>query len=212
MLTFDHVVIAVADLETAAQRYRDEYGLRFQAGGIHPVGTRNWSTLFPDGSYVELLAPHDVSQPFGSLVNRFIERNGDGLFHWALRTADIDTVADRTGVATTAGSIESVDGDRQGSWRTLAHPDPRRGGVGLPFFIEYDGPKHLVSVDERRARARRSGIEITEGSIEWVEVGADPDALRAWVADDRLEIRLATEGRGLRAVGLSVDGREIVLR
>src|SRR5687767_1562221 len=177
MLSFDHIVIAVKDLETAAQRLRDEYGLRFQPGGIHPGGTMNWANLFPDGSYIELLAVHDRTLPDAALVGRFLERHGDGLWHWALRTDDIDAVASRTGVVPTGGSIDSLDGDRQASWRIVSHPDPRRVGVGLPFFIQTDNRRDL-SVEERRSRARDIGVEVTEGSIEWVEVGADAEILK----------------------------------
>lgn len=211
MPSFDHIVIAVNDLEAAAQRYRDEHGLRFQPGGIHPGGTKNWANLFPDGSYIELLAVHDPALPYAGLVGRFLERHGDGLFHWALRTDDIETVASRTGVAPTGGSIDSVDGERQASWRFVSHPDPRRDGVGLPFFIQYDGDRRDVSVEERRSRARELGVEITEGRIEWVEVGADADLLSAWIGDDVLDIRITPDARGLQRVGVRVDGRETVL-
>jgi len=211
MLWFDHIVIAVSDLEAAAQHYRDEYGLRFQPGGIHPGGTKNWANLFADGSYIELLAVHDPALPYAALVARYLERHGDGLFHWALCTDNIETVASRARVAPTGGSIDSVDGQRQASWRTVSHPDPRRAGVGLPFFIQYDHDRRHVSVEERRSRAQDIGVEITEGSIEWVEVGADAETISAWVGDDVLDIRISTQTRGLQQVGLRVDGRDVVL-
>ena len=210
MLSFDHIVIAVNDLETAAQRYRDEYGLLFQPGGIHPGGTKNWANLFPDGSYVELLAVHDPALPEAALVGRYLERHGDGLWHWGLRTDNIEAVASRTGVVPNGGSIDSVDGERQASWRIVSHPDPRRVGVGLPFFIQTDNRRDL-SVEERRSRARDIGVEITEGSIEWVEVGADAELLKAWIGDDVLDIRVSDQGRGLQRVGVRVDGRDAIL-
>lgn len=210
MLSFDHVVIAVRDLETAASRYRDEHGIRFQPGGIHPGGTKNRANLFPDGSYIELLAVHDPALPDAALVGRYLERHGDGLWHWGLRTDNIEAVASRTGVLPTGGSIDSVDGARQASWRIVSHPDPRRAGVGLPFFIQTDDRRDL-SAEERRSRARDIGVEITEGSIEWVEVGADAEILSAWVGDDVLDIRVSDKARGLQRVGLCVEGRDVVL-
>jgi hypothetical protein len=211
MLCFDHIVIAVSDVENAAQRYRDEHGLRFQPGGIHPGGTKNWANLFPDGSYIELLAVHDPTLPYAALIARYLERHGDGLWHWALRTDSIDAVASRTGVAPTGGSIDSLNGERQASWRIVSHPEPRRAGVGLPFFIEYETDRRDVSVEQRRSRARAMGIELTEGRIEWVEVGADANTLSAWVGSDELDIRISDGTRGLQRVGLSVDGRDAVL-
>lgn len=210
MLSFDHVVIAVTDLESAAFRYREEHGLLFQPGGIHPGGTKNWANLFADGSYIELLAVHDPALPDAALVGRYLERHGDGLWHWGLRTDNIEAVASRTGVVPTGGAIESVDGVRQASWRIVSHPDPRRVGVGLPFFIQTDKRRDL-SADERRSRARDTGVEITEGNIEWVEVGADAEILSAWVGDDVLDIRISAQARGPQRVGLCVDGREVIL-
>ena len=123
MISFDHIVIAVNDLETAARRYREDCGIAFQPGGVHPGGTKNWANLFPDGSYIELLAVNDAAVPSAALVRRFLERHGDGLFHWALRTDDIEAVAARTGVAVTGGSIDSIEGERQAK---LAHRVPPR--------------------------------------------------------------------------------------
>lgn len=212
MLTLDHIVIAVHDVEAAAAHHRDEHGLLFQSGGIHPSGTKNWANLFPDGSYIELLAIHDPSLPYASLIARFLERHGDGLFHWALRTDDIEGVATRTGVAPTGGSVDSPEGERQASWRIISHPDPRRSGVGLPFFIQYDGPRRDASVPARRARAAAAGVRVTEGSIDWVEAGADPAVLSTWVGDEPLDIRVVAGERGLQRVGLTVDDRDVILR
>ena len=44
MISFDHIVIAVNDLETAARRFREDCGIAFQPGGVHPGGTKNWRT------------------------------------------------------------------------------------------------------------------------------------------------------------------------
>jgi len=211
MISFDHIVIAVNDLETAARRFREDCGIAFQPGGVHPGGTKNWANLFPDGSYIELLAVHDATVPSAALVGRFLERHGDGLFHWALRTDDIEAVAARTGEAVTGGSIDSIEGERQASWRIVSHPDPRRVGVGLPFFIQYDGPRSDVSIEDRRAQAQEIGTELTEGRIDWVEVGTDPEVLAAWVGHDALDIRVSNERRGLQRVGLRVDGHDVVL-
>ena len=63
----------------------------------------------------------------------------------------------------------------------MSDPDPRRVGVGLPFFIQYDGHRSEVSIEDRRALAQRIGTELTEGSLDWVEIGTDPEVLAAWV-------------------------------
>jgi hypothetical protein len=151
VLSIDHLVIAVADLETAARRYRAEYGIPFASGGIHPGGTANSANLFPDGSYIELLEVHDASLPFAAVVRRFLDRHRDGLFHWALRRDDIETVAARTGITPTVGWIDSIEGDRQASWRTVSHPG--RPTTPLP------GPTGWENL--RRMRdLQRSGLSI----------------------------------------------------
>lgn len=211
MLVFDHLVIAVVDLEAAARHFRAEYGIVFATGGIHPGGTANSANLFPDGSYIELLAVHDASLPYAAVVSRFLERHGEGLFHWALRVDDIEAIAARTGIAPTVGWIDSIEGERQASWRIVSHLDARGVGVGLPFFIQYDGPGRDVPDEERRARAQARGIEVTEGRIEWIEVGTDADVLARWVGDDTLDIRVDRKARGLQRAGLCIEGREVVL-
>jgi hypothetical protein len=51
----DHLVIAVNDLEQAADDYR-QLGFTVVPGGRHPVGSHNALVAFADGSYLELIA------------------------------------------------------------------------------------------------------------------------------------------------------------
>lgn len=164
-----------------------------------------------DNAIIELLAVHDPALPSAARIARYLERHGDGLWHWALRTDDIDAVASRTGVAPTGGSINSTNGERQASWRIVSHREPRRDGAGLPFVMEYDNDRRSKSVEERPTRARDTGVELTEGRIEWVEVGANPDTLWAWVGNADLDIRIFDGARGLQRVGLCVDDHAVVL-
>src|SRR5262249_12580966 len=51
----DHIVIAVPDLDRAAQSYAS-LGFTVVQGGRHPVGTHNALIGFADGAYIELIA------------------------------------------------------------------------------------------------------------------------------------------------------------
>jgi catechol 2,3-dioxygenase-like lactoylglutathione lyase family enzyme len=51
----DHLVIAVNDLDQAANDYR-QLGFTVVPGGKHPVGSHNALVAFQDGSYLEIIA------------------------------------------------------------------------------------------------------------------------------------------------------------
>jgi len=50
----DHIVVAVKDLEAAAERYRG-FGFTLKPGRPHANGIRNLHVKFPDGTEIELL-------------------------------------------------------------------------------------------------------------------------------------------------------------
>jgi hypothetical protein len=87
MIELDHVLIAVADLDAAAQEVQDRYGLASVEGGRHQgLGTAN--RIVPLGeTYLELVAMVDDDEAaaggFGSWV-----AGGDlpRLLGWCVRT------------------------------------------------------------------------------------------------------------------------------
>ena len=58
----DHVVIAVNDLERAAERYR-ALGFSLKPGRPHSNGIRNFHAKFPDGTELELLTAPEARDP-----------------------------------------------------------------------------------------------------------------------------------------------------
>lgn len=82
----DHVGIAVKDLEAATEWYRQTLGLASK--GTEVVEEQKVKVAFlPCGdSELELL---ESTQPDGPIA-RFIEKNGEGIQHIAIRVDDID--------------------------------------------------------------------------------------------------------------------------
>jgi hypothetical protein len=91
----DHVLIPVTDLEPAAERFQDVYGLVALPGGRHPgVGTANM--IIPLGhTYIELIAVVDPTEaaafPRSARVAE-AAREGRPFAAWAARTDDLSAV------------------------------------------------------------------------------------------------------------------------
>jgi hypothetical protein len=200
-LAIDHVILAVRDLDSAAARLLDEHGLVAAGGGVHPGGTKNLAVVLEDGSYVELLAVHDETKPFAQRLERFLQ-DGDGLFHFALRTTNIDAFGVRVGITPQGGSIETSDGSI-GHWRTVAGGRASR----LPFVIQYEGHR----TDEMRAEAV-ARHRVRPKGFAWVEFGGDQSVLDEWVGGASLPIRVVDAEPGIRAAGIATEADEIVLR
>jgi hypothetical protein len=141
----DHLVIAVADADRAADELEAATGLRCTGGGRHErFGTRNRLAFLADGSYVELIGIEDVGlaghNPVGAATHRALERGG-GLATLALCDDDLaTTVAARRAAGIELGPI--LDGHRVRddgevvAWRT-AFGDDDLVPDGVPFLIEH---------------------------------------------------------------------------
>ncbi len=82
----DHIGIAVHSIEESSSLYRDVLGLTFQGSEVvEEQGVK--VAFFQIGeAMIELLEPIDDEGP----VARFLERNGEGVHHLALRCDDIN--------------------------------------------------------------------------------------------------------------------------
>ena len=87
---FDHVVLVVLDLDAAVAEHR-ERGFTVTPGGEHAGGlTHNALVGFADGSYLELIAFHDLAAAHGK-------------HSWA-------PVAERGGAGPTSRSSRTISG------------------------------------------------------------------------------------------------------
>ena len=209
MLSLDHVVLAVADLDASADRLLAEHGLASVRGGRHPAwGTGN--RIVPLGeTYLELLAVVDDAVADSTHVGRFLRSftaEGDRWFAVSLADDDLDATAERLGLQVVTGERERPDGSTV-RWRSCGFEDDPERVARLPFFIEWDVPADLhpgrSHVDHA---ARPTGIAR-------IEVG-DDGGLASWLGDDRLDLPIVTVDAdpGLRGVVVSTaDGGGIVL-
>lgn len=140
----DHVLIAVPDLDEAAEQY-EKLGFHVTEGGSHP-GRRSANRLAVlDSGYLELIAVRDRAAEWPELV-RHLDRHGPGLFTFAFASDDLDADVGRFKSRTAAGitslaieepregALETPGGKRRG-WRS-AHVS---GGNNVnPFLIQHD--------------------------------------------------------------------------
>lgn len=202
-MRLDHVIYCSRDLEEGAARLEQQHGLKFLPGGRHPGGTVNMVAPLEPPQYLELLAVEEV----GDALTREIETvlaSGRTLLDWGIAVDDIEVVAKRLGRDTDAGSIAAADGSTS-SWRFVEYDD-----ASLPFFIAYDGAPDAC-LRRWQERVREAGNE-RFGGFTFVEVGGDPEAMRAWLGDADLPVRFAGGEPGLRGVGITGPKGEIVLR
>ncbi|WP_440007319.1 methylmalonyl-CoA epimerase [Halomicrococcus sp. SG-WS-1] len=127
-MQLDHVGVATDD----AAELADLYGELFDAPVAHEEEFDGMRVVFLafDGSYFELLEPIE-----DGTIARYLDRNGPGVHHVALRTEDIEgaleTVRER--------GVELVDDEpRPGAWgHDVAFLHPKSTGGVLVEFVEH---------------------------------------------------------------------------
>jgi hypothetical protein len=204
VLSVDHVVFAVADLDRAAARFLEDLGLASVPGGRHPGwGTANRIVPLGD-TYLELIGVEDEAvasgSPFGASVVRAVSA-GDGWFTWALRDDRIDATAARLELTIGTGERATPDG-RILRWRHAGVDEPRRPPE-LPFFIAWEGPDAM-----HPGRTQVEHPSHAEG-IAWIELGGDPRRFDRWTGGADLPVRVAPGPPGISFVGLTSPGGPI---
>jgi catechol 2,3-dioxygenase-like lactoylglutathione lyase family enzyme len=147
LLTLDHLVIAVRDLDVASANYRRLLGRAPSWRGRHPnYGTAN--TLFRlDNTYVELLAPAGAGNdsPWLQGLQEHLDTIGEGLYAVALGTDDVDAAiasARSHGLEVfdpTDGDGVDVETGASREWCNARIPPGATRGVRT-FFIQHRSP------------------------------------------------------------------------
>lgn len=217
MLTgIDHVIVAVADLEAAAQAVTDELGLTVAPGGSHPgFGTRNRLAWWGD-AYLELVAVEDPAAAaaswFGAAILAVLaDADGTGSrgvpVGLALASDDIGGDAAALGLAEpSAGQRTRPDGGIVG-WRMARARDRTaslspRAAVGWPlvFLIQHDLAGAEWTPSERAPRAAAVHPLGTPVQIRSVTFGMPsvPGAVGRLSREFRLAFRPSLVGGGAR--------------
>jgi catechol 2,3-dioxygenase-like lactoylglutathione lyase family enzyme len=198
-LALDHVILAVPDLEKAADGLERVLGLRATRGGRHPaLGTEN--ALVPlGGAYLELVAVADehvaTSTAFGrsALAAR---TDGPHFTGWVARADHLDGVTPVVPM-----SRQTPDGDTI-TWQMAEVERLGDGGV-LPALLTWDDESKAPSFADPEHPA---GHVVLDG----VEIGDPDDELASLPAVSRLHVE-PSEPRGVRCIHLLADGRELLV-
>ena len=129
LASFDHLGIAVRDLD-AASRFYAELGI--QEGGREVIAHEQVRVaLLPlaGGARLELLAPTAPESPVG----RFLARHGEGLHHCALRVRDLAGTMARLKAAGARLVSEEIQVGAGGQRYIFVHP-ASAGGVLLELI------------------------------------------------------------------------------
>ena len=130
---FDHVVLVVLDLNPAVAEHRDR-GFTVTPGGEHAGGlTHNALVGFADGSYLELIAFHDLAAVHGKHSWAPVAERGGGWADFALLSndlrQDVTALGDLVARPPEDGGRTRPDGLGI-AWRVARLQKP------LPFLIE----------------------------------------------------------------------------
>ena len=186
-MRIDHVILAAADLDSAADRIETEHGLSAAGGGRHEgLGTHN--RIVPlGGGYLEILAIADAEEaersPLGRAVAARIAETGEGLMAWAVAVDDVEPLAERLGSELSTITREGLSARLTGLAEAMAEPF-------LPFFISRD---HGIE---------DPGASGGAGGIEWIELSGEAARLQDWLGDADIPLRVVPGPPAVRAVGI----------
>lgn len=160
-LRFDHIIIAVRDLDAAIADYRT-LGFAVYYGGKHThKATHNGLISLADGSYLELLAPVNPDEIDGTIA---MLAAGEGFGGYALLSTDMAadasrlTEADMGFVGPSDGHRDRYDGERV-LWQAI-----NLEGSRSPFLISD------VTDHELRVPLAADKINHTNGAVGTTEV------------------------------------------
>ncbi len=98
---FDHVVIAVSDIDESIRTWRDVFGLTLSHRACHPeVHLEAAFFCMEDGGFIELVSPMSALSP----IHPFLQETGEGIRMLCLHVDDLDAATEdlsRKGVALT---------------------------------------------------------------------------------------------------------------
>lgn len=192
----DHLVIASADPDAAAEELESALGLAASGGGRHGGrGTFNRIAWLADGSYIELIGVDDrdaaLAQPVGAAAVRALDAHGGGLATYALRDDDLEATATALGAIGTFGPVvhgtrEREDGERVEWWTSF--PMTELAPNAAPFLIEHAYTGAEWGLEALAERARFSHPIGSPVALARLDVAAADPPLTAATIHDQLGI------------------------
>ena len=208
-LAIDHVILATRDIEATAARLERDLGLASLAGGRH-AGHGTGNRIVPLGSaYIEIMGIVDEAEAAASPMGAWLREmtaEGDRLAALCLRTdaPGFDATAARLALRPLPMSRDAPGGLTL-SWR-LAGLAEAMADPSHPFFINWQIPP-----DQHPARSS-APHRVEPDGFAWVELGGDPETIRAWLGGDVSGVRVVEASQpGVRAAVALADGAEVVL-
>ncbi len=129
----DHIAIAVQNLESALETFRNVIGCSGEAIRIEEVASEKVRVAFitVGETKIELLEPLSDESP----IAKFIAKNGDGMHHIALQTDDINKETER---------LESLN------IKPLSLPKEGAGGKKIMFLHPQETNKVLIEFAQKK--------------------------------------------------------------
>lgn len=121
---------------------------------------------------------------------------------WVVRTADIDAIAGRLGLAPTAGARTTPDG-RALAWKS-AGIEAAAANPTLPFFIEWS---RETPHPGREAIAHAVG----DVRLERIVLGGDARALRDWIGPAELPVTFEPGPPAIASIILATEAGPLSL-
>jgi hypothetical protein len=202
MLWIDHVIIAVEDLERAANEARAAFGWGTLPGGRHPGGTSNKAIPLGGEQYLEFLTVDKATDQTTADIATRLEA-GPYLFTWAVVADDFDCFVNDLGLSLNEGSVTAADGTT-GTWRSANVDHPLAPSGALPFILDY-GRSRAATWAERYRNAAHQPDRAPRG-IAWIEIGVGNEPLPDWLEQTEFDLRVTNAAPGVQAVGIRTEG------
>src|SRR5271170_7773527 len=161
-LKVDHVTIAGNDLAALSKNF-EAAGIPVEYGGKHTNGMTEMAlSSFPDGSYLELIAPQKDADVTAHYWGPFMSHQG-GPCAWAIRTSDMSADVRRLQAAGIAAHPQKsgrlrADGVEL-KWET-ANVGPGAQGSFFPFLITDETPRERRAFPQGKpTTAKISGVK-----------------------------------------------------
>lgn len=230
---FDHIVVAVKDLNKAITTYRNGLGFTVVPGGEHPSGTHNALVHFGI-YYVELLAIRNADAPQAQWLKNWIATAGENPPTFAVAVDDLDAAVQHLKQTEIPigeieeGSRQTPDGN-QLRWRSVVVAPESTPKTQSPAIIAASG--RPPPLPQKGRPAPKPTLPPMPFLIEWqggdaarqaeVErIGALSDHPAGWrdlvsvsvlVADPEFAARCYQTAFGWRRIPDGLAGRGVVL-